>query len=127
MGMIGVMAWIGFTVSDPVFDAAAHQLCSVHAQEHGLELLEANGRFDYRRMRNWWTPRSPAYWCRFEDPAGQVVFIDELDRTMDVTWESRALRFAGWGAILLPIFAGVAISGVTGLLRRGSDRAGDRT
>jgi hypothetical protein len=118
LGVIGVMAWIGFAVSDPIFDAAARNLCSAHAQEHGLELLEAEGIFGYRRMRNWWTPRSAAYWCRFEDKAGQVVFIDELDRTMHVTWESRATRFAGWGAIVLPIVAGVAISGVLGLLKR---------
>lgn len=113
------MGWIGIAVSGPVFDQAAENICQAHAEETGLELDEASGRLGYRRNRNWFTPLSPKYWCRFTSPLGETVFIDELDRVMEVTWESRGLRFAGWLLIVALTAAGVAIAGFTGLLKRG--------
>ena len=112
------MAWTGFSVSDPIFDSAAEHLCQSHAEKTGLELEEADGRFGFRRYRNSITPRSPNYWCRFRSPLGDAVFIDELDRVMDITWESRGLRILGWFLIVSPLVAGMAIAGVTGLLKR---------
>jgi len=118
LGIVVVMGWIGFAVSDPVFDTAAEHLCLAHAEKSGLVLEESDGRFGWRRYRNWFTPRSPTYWCRFTSPLGEAVFIDELDRVMDVTWESRGLRLVGWFLVVSPLVAGVAISGMTGLLER---------
>ena len=118
LGIVGVMAWIGFSLSDPVFDSAAEHLCLSHAEISGLELEEASGRFGYRRYRNWLTPLTPKYSCTFSSLLGERLVIDELDHVMDVTWESRGLRFVGWLMVVSPIVAAVTISGITGLLKR---------
>lgn len=118
LGVVAVMVWIAISVSDPVFDAAAEDLCMAHAEKSGLILEEAEGRFGPRRHRNWFTPRPPKYWCRFRSPLGETVYLDELDRVMDVTWRSRGLRFLGWLLVVSPVIAVVAVAGFTGLLKR---------
>lgn len=117
--LAGIGAWIGFSLSDPVYMAAAHHLCSAHADDTGLELVAYEGEFVYRHRRNWFrSTRSPAYWCEFEDSSGNTIHLDEVDRVMRVTWASRGLRFIAWFLIVVPIVAGMALAGYLGLLKR---------
>lgn len=116
--IVGVTAWIGWSLSDPVFDAAARNLCQAHGDENGLELVDASGRLGYRRFSGFFEVRTPAYSCEFEEADGDVVLLDEADGVMRVTWESRAIRVGGWLLTFMPIVGGMAIVGKLGLLKR---------
>ena len=96
-----------------------NDLCSAYAETQAWELIDASGTFGYHRRRNWFTPKSADYWCEFRDRNGEVVFVDQLDRVMPVTWPSRGLRFAGWVTMIAPVAGAVALSGWAGLLRPG--------
>jgi GNAT superfamily N-acetyltransferase len=39
-----VLGFLGPQLADPLYDAAARSICSAHAADHGLVLIEANGR-----------------------------------------------------------------------------------
>lgn len=110
------MGWSEFV--RPGFRCCRSRVCSSNAEDQGWELFEFSGSLGYDRKRNWITPQSSDYWCRFEDPAGESVFADQLDGVMPVTWETKGLRLAGWALIAAPAVAAMVIAGTTGLLKR---------
>jgi hypothetical protein len=114
LGIITALGFLGFQVADPLYDAAARTICSNHAEDEGLVLVEARGtptgRFGFSSF--------PDYSCRFRDSAGSAVFVDENDRLIEPTWTYRALRAAGWLAWVVGIVAGVGISAAFGLMKR---------
>lgn len=87
--IVAAFSWIGFSLADPLYNVAALHLCSAHAEENGLELVDYEGAFVYRAKRVWFTRTTPAYWCEFQDPRGNTILLDEQDRSMRVTWTSR--------------------------------------
>lgn len=119
--LLGAGVWIGGRMSDPVFDAAAERMCSVHGEAHGLELVDASGRLSLNRQRSWGAMEFSDYHCVFENSAGHLVFLDQFDEELNRTWESRGLRIAGWAVALGPAVAAMAAAGATGFLKR--DRA----
>lgn len=114
LGIIAVFGFLGSRLSDPLYDAAARTICSGYAEEEGLVLLDAGGlpegELAFRSF--------PDYSCRFRDPGGSVVFVDESDRLIEPTWTYRALRVGGWLAWIVGIVVGVGISAALGLLKR---------
>lgn len=114
LGIVIVFGFLGFRISDPLYDAAARSICSTYAAAQGLELVEARGSAAGRlAFRNF-----PNYSCTFVDRDGDPVFVDENDGLIDPTWAYRGLRAGGWLAWALSIAAGVAVSWYLGLLKR---------
>jgi hypothetical protein len=114
LGIVLVAGFIGYQVSDPLYDAAARSICSRYAADQGLELIKARGsatgRLAFRSF--------PNYSCDFIDRDGSTVFVDENDRLIEPTWAYRGLRAGGWLVWTLCIAAGVGVSWHLGLLKR---------
>jgi hypothetical protein len=114
LGIVIVFGFLGFRVSDPLYDAAARSVCSSYAVDHGLVLVEAggapSGRFGFASF--------PHYSCRFSDSTGDTVFVDENDRLIEPTWAYRGFRFAGWLSWISAIAGGISLSWCLGLLKR---------
>lgn len=97
-----------FLVTDPLFDAAASEVCGKHGLAHGYVLIDAQGHLGYRPSS------APDFSCTFEDGGGRTVFVDENDGVVEGTAKYLALRFSGW---ILPV-VGAAI-GMIGAAKLG--------
>lgn len=106
LGIVIVFGFLGFQVADPMYDAAARSICTTYAADHGLVLVEARGTPSGRSGFRYF----PDYSCRFADPTGSTVFVDEEDRLIEPTWTYRGLRAAGWLSWALSLAAGVGLS-----------------
>jgi hypothetical protein len=114
LGVVIFFGFVGYKVSDPMFDAGARSICSSYAAEHGLTLMDANGQLAGRRaFQNF-----SVYSCTFTDSLGSTVFVEEKDRLISPTWEYRGLRTLGWLAMTASLAAGVGLSSAMGLLER---------
>ena len=111
IGLVIVFGFIGYKVSDPIFDEAAGTICESHASNRGLVLVRADGRLAGRlAFRNF-----PVYSCTFTDTSGSMVFVDEQDNLLDPSWEYRGLRAVGWLTMFVTLAAGVGLSSFLGL------------
>ena len=112
LGTIAVFGFLGYRISDPLYDAAARSICSEHAEDQGLVDARGaqTGRLAFRAF--------PDYSCEFRDPVGATVSVDENDGLIEGTWTYRALRAAGWLSWVAGIVLGVGISVALGLLKR---------
>lgn len=125
--MLIAAVWIGLSISGPLFNAAAEHICTVHAEENGLKLIDSSGSLAYNRYRPWTALKFSDYDCVFEDRFGDQVFLDQFDEELTRTWESRGLRLAGWVVAVSPAIAVLAAARATGLLKRDRSGAGERT
>jgi len=114
LGIVVVLGFLGFRVSDPLYDAAARSICSPYAADQGLVLVEARGSPAGRPA----FASFPNYSCDFTDSTGRTVFVDENDGLIEHTWTYRGWRAAGWLAWVSCIAAGVGLSWYLGLLKR---------
>jgi hypothetical protein len=114
LAIVVVFGFLGFQAADPLYDAAARTACSTYAQDHGLELIQANGmpsgRSGFRSFHD--------YSCGFADPTGATVFVDENDELIEPTWAYRGLRVAGWLSWVVGLALGVGLAWFLGLLHR---------
>ena len=112
LGVVIVFGFVGYKLSDPVFDGAARSICSSHAAARRLLLTEAEGRLTGRlAFRNF-----SIYSCTFTTPSGSPVRVEENDGLIDPTWEYRGLRSVGWLVLTASLAAGVGLSSALGLL-----------
>ena len=112
MGLVIVFGFVGYKLSDPIFDAAAGTICESHAANLGLVLVRADGRLAGRlAFRNF-----PVYSCTFTDTSGSIIFVDEQDNLLEPSWEYRGFRAAGWLTVIVTLAAGVGLSSFFGLL-----------
>jgi hypothetical protein len=124
-GIVIASVLLGFLIAAPVFDAGARSICSGYASEEDLVLIDAEGNpFRGGRLHP-----IPAYSCRFRDPTGATLVVDESDDLIDVTrYPQRGRGLAGflvWAGVVL---AGVALSRALRVasLRRADGRSADR-
>ena len=117
LGIVIVLGYLGYRISDPLYDAAARSICSGYAAEQGLVLVEARGTAEGRLA----FASFPDYSCDFTDPSGRLVFVDENDGLIEPTLTYYAWRIAGWVAWVGAIVVGVGLSWRLGLLRRDGD------
>jgi hypothetical protein len=111
LGLIVIGGFVGYQLSDPLYDAAAGSLCGHHAANHQLTLEEAHGRAaGYLAFRSF-----PEFACRFSDSSGPPVWIDENDGIIEPTWPYRSLRIAAWGIWVGGIIAGAGAASKLGL------------
>jgi hypothetical protein len=107
IGIVIASGFLGFLVAGPVYDAAARSICSTYAADEGLVLIDAQGG-----------PHSvPAYSCRFKDPTGTTVIVDEDDHLIELTYRQRGYSIGGffvWGFVIL---GGFRLSQSLGLFR----------
>lgn len=114
LGIVVVLGFLGFRVSDPLYDAAARSICSAYAAEHGLKLVAARGTAHGRLA----FASFPDHSCDSSDATGRAVFVDENDDLIEPTWTYRGWRAAGWLAWVSSLAAGVGLSWYLGLLKR---------
>jgi hypothetical protein len=114
LGIVVALAFLGFQLADPFYDAAARSVCSTYAADHGLVLVEARGSPRGRRgFRSF-----PDYSCRFRDGAGSWAFVDQNDGLIEPTWTYHALRTVGWLSWVVGVATGVGVSAALGLLKQ---------
>lgn len=99
-------------VTDPLFDAAAHEVCENHAREHSYVLIDWDGDLGYRGS-------PPDFSCSFEDASGRTTLVDEHDGVVGVTTRYRLLRSLAW--ILPVVGAALGMLGATKLGLAGDD------
>jgi hypothetical protein len=109
IGIVIASGFLGSLAAAPVFDLAARSICSTFAADEGFMLIDAQGG-----------PHSvPAYRCRFKDPTGTTVIVDEDDHLVELTYRHRGYGLGGffvWGFVIL---VGFRLSQSIGLFRAG--------
>lgn len=113
LAIVAVFGIAGFRVADSAFDSAARSICSTYAADRGLILIDAYGSIGGRPAFSYF----PVYSCKFTDPAGGAVIVDENDRLISPTWEYRALRLTGWVVAVASLAAGLGVSSALKLLQ----------
>lgn len=114
LGLVVAFGYVGFRLSDPLYDGAARAICSGFADDEGLALVEARGSSTGRpAFRSF-----PDYSCTFRDAEGATIIVDENDGLIAKSWTYRALRVVGWLAWVVGVAAGVALAATFGLLKR---------
>ena len=114
--MIGIVivilsAFVGFLDAGPVLDAGARTICAAYARDEGLVLLDARGG-----------PRSvPAFSCRFTDPTGSTVIVDEDDHLIELNYRHRGYGIGGFAAWALVVLLAVRLCRALGLFKRPDD------
>jgi hypothetical protein len=108
IGIVIVSGFLGFLIAGPVWDAGAREICSRYAADEGLVLIDAQGG-----------PRSvPAFSCRFTDPTGSTVIVDENDHLIELNYRYRGYGIGGFAAWALVILVGFRLSQFLGILQR---------
>ena len=108
-----IFGFVGYKLSDPIFDEAARTICEAHAADRGLVLVRADGQLSGRPAFRGF----PVYSCTFTDLSGSAISLDERDNLLDQTWEYRGLRAAGWLTVTVSLATGVGLSSFLGLLK----------
>jgi hypothetical protein len=109
IGILIVSVFVGFLAAGPVWDAGARSICSTYAADGGLVLIDAQGG-----------PHSvPAYSCRFTDPKGSTVIVDENDHLIELTYRHRGYGLAGFGAWALVVMVAVRLCRSLNLFQAG--------
>ena len=118
LGIVAIAGVVGYRLSDPMFDAAAADICEAYASSQGWEVTEYDGRLGRNRWRFPSARVFPDYVCVFRDQTGRSIFLDEFDGVMPRTGKSRWLRSGGWIVMIIFPAGAVALSGAMGLLPR---------
>jgi hypothetical protein len=122
-------AWVGFVIADSAFDAAARSSCGAYAETKGLTLEDANGSIGRRTWfsgrEGWGRQYSSLYSCRFRDPSGNTIFIEEAEEVIEDTAAYHTYRLGGWAIATLGLVAGGAVAHTTGLLKLGKKKRDD--
>mgnify|MGYP003289184694 CR=1 FL=1 len=114
IGIVILSGFLGFLIAGPVFDAGARSICSTYAADEGLVFIDAEGS----PLREGSLHPLPAYSCRFRDPTGSTVIVDESDHLIELTYPHRGRGLAGFLVWAFVLVVGVRLSRSLGLFQR---------